>query len=140
MDPRNSPAVLQEELAKAVCLFLAEMLRTRNTSLERSAEIAAAVVEKLPTIESEAEFLEIVRTMEADFQELKVLEEDLAFHHQADARQKMEQLVREFAIGSLPGDPERAVVIMEESLKPGSTLASLREKFADFNEFVGKKG
>ncbi|MBI4050036.1 MAG: hypothetical protein HY398_01145 [Candidatus Doudnabacteria bacterium] len=139
MDLQNSPAVVQEEMAKAVCLFLAEMLRTRRATLKRCAEIAASVVDKLDMIRTEVEFLSAVRQMESDFQELTHLESDLTFRYQVAERQKMEELVREFAIANLPGDPERAVVIMEESLKAGSTLEGLQKKFPDFNEFVAKK-
>ena len=131
-------AELKEKLAKAVCLFLAEMLRTREVTLRRGAEIAAQVVDQLGEIKSEIHFLEIVREMEYEFQELKQLEKDLVFYHEVDKREKMEKLVRQYAVNYLPDNPEAAVDIMEEALKPDITLEDLAKKFVDFAKFINK--
>lgn len=120
-----------------MCLFLAEMLRTRRVSLRRGADIAAAIVVKLDQIQSEAEFLQLVKQLEYEFQELQHLEQDLTFYHKVSQREKLEKLVREFAIQNLPDDPHRAVALMEEALLPGVELSELTKNFPDFGEFVG---
>lgn len=127
---------MKEKLAKAVCLFLAEMLRSRKASLRRSADIAAAVVVKLDNIQSEEEFLSLIRGLEYEFQELRHLDRDIVFYHQVSEREKLEKLVREFAVRCLPDDPQRAVILMEEALKAESTLESLGRQFPDFAEFI----
>lgn len=131
-------AELKEKLSKAVCLFLAEMLRTRSMSLERSAEIAAGIVEQLDEIQNEMHFLEVVREMEYEFQELKQLERDLVFYNQVGERERMEEVVRQYAINYLPDNPEAAVEIMEKALLSGTTLDDLIHEFPEFEKFVSK--
>jgi len=131
-------AELKEKLARAVCLFLAEMLRTRKLNLDRSAEIAARVVERLDKIETELNFLEAVRQLEFEFQELNILEQDLINLYGMSERKKMENYVRQYAIHRLPNNPEAAVEIMEEALKPDTTLDDLAAKFSEFAKFLEK--
>ena len=68
---------LKENMSKAVCLFLAEMLRTRKVKLDRCADIAAEIVNRLESIGSEKQFLDAVKELEFEFQELKTLKNDL---------------------------------------------------------------
>lgn len=127
---------MKEQFAKSVCLFLAEMLRTRKVTLHRGAEIARAMVLKLDEIETEEDFLRLTRELEYEFQELVALSHDLVFHQEVSRRQQMEQLVRAFVIHDLPGNPRQAVLIMEKALEPACSLEELATLFPDFAEFV----
>jgi len=130
---------IQESLARVVCLFLAEMLRTREVSLKRGAEIAERIVVKLSEVETEQHFLEIIKRLEYDFQELRHLHRDLIFYHEVSDREMMEKLVREFAIQQLPNEPQRAVGLMEQALKPEISLRDLTNDHPGFAEFVEEK-
>jgi len=98
---------LKENMSKAVCLFLAEMLRTRKVKLDRCADIAAEIVNRLESIGSEKQFLDAVKELEFEFQELKTLKNDLLQVTSMSSRQQMEQIVREYAIQILPHDPKQ---------------------------------
>lgn len=125
----------QEQLARSVCDFLSEMLRTKQVSLERGAEIASAVTHRLQTIRSESDFLDAVRELEFDFQELHALHSELQMHSRLSDRQSMEHLVRLYAADILVRDPKGAVTIMEEALRPDVTLDWLLRKYPAFNQF-----
>ena len=66
MDSQNA----KEEYAKQVCLFLAELLRTHKIALPRAAEIAEKVTQNINLIDSEAQFLTLIKQLAQDFQEL----------------------------------------------------------------------
>ncbi|OGE91132.1 MAG: hypothetical protein A3G07_00665 [Candidatus Doudnabacteria bacterium RIFCSPLOWO2_12_FULL_47_12] len=127
---------LKENMSKAVCLFLAEMLRTRKVKLDRCADIAAEIVNRLESIGSEKQFLDAVKELEFEFQELKTLKNDLLQVTSMSSRQQMEQIVREYAIQILPHDPKQSILLLEEALKSESTLISLSKRFSDFAKFA----
>ena len=123
-------------MSKAVCLFLAEMLRTRKVKLDRCADIAAEIVNRLESIGSEKQFLDAVKELEFEFQELKTLKNDLLQVTSMSSRQQMEQIVREYAIQILPHDPKQSILLLEEALKSESTLISLSKRFPAFAKFA----
>jgi len=127
---------LKENMSKAVCLFFAEMLRTRKVKLDRCADIAAEIVNRLESIGSEKQFLDAVKELEFEFQELKTLKNDLLQVTSMSSRQQMEQIVREYAIQILPHDPKQSILLLEEALKSESTLISLSKRFSDFAKFA----
>lgn len=128
----------REALSRCVCLFLAEMLRTRKVSLSRAADIAAVTLMEFDKIFSEAEFLEAIRRLEFEFQEIKYLEQDVLLFSQISERERMEHLVKEFVIKKLPTDPKLPLDIMQQALVSGSTLESLSRRFSDFALFVSE--
>lgn len=129
------PTLLHEQLARAVCQFLAEMLRTREAGLERAAELAAAIVERLPQITSEELFFAAIRELEFEFQELRRLSAEMQLHAKLSERQQMERLVRDYAAQKLPLEPQATVRLMQEALRPEATLDWMLRKYPDLNQY-----
>lgn len=132
----TQPVNKSEHYSKSVCFFLSEMLRTRQVTLERAADIASRIIKKIDEVQTEDEFLELIRILEQEFQVLQVLEDEISFVQDTTERMDMEKMVREFAINHLPDDPDRALAIMEDALLPNTDLEQLCLKYQDFNNHV----
>ncbi len=131
----NAPLPAKEQYAKSVCFFLAEQLRTRKVELKRCAEIAQKVVENINLLETEQDFLRLIKEMTSDFEELISLDRRVTFHIQVTDREKLEGDVREFAIHLIGHDPILVTTILSEAMKQGSSLPDLYSKFPQFQEF-----
>lgn len=129
----------KEEYAKAVCLFLGEMLRTRKIGLTRSAEIAQRVVENINLIDSEQHFLTIIKELSKDFEELHRLEKIVIKDIQINQRHAMEEKVREYVVGIMASDTKQALAILVEATADGAELESLLIKFPDFGKYAKVK-
>lgn len=125
----------KEQYAKAVCFFLAELLRTRKVELKRCAEIAQKVVENINLLETEQDFLRLVKEMTADFEELTHLERRVSFSIQVSDREKLEADVREFAIHTISHDPALVTTLLAEAMKEGANLSNLYSQYPQFQEF-----
>lgn len=125
----------KEQYAKSVCFFLAELLRTRKVELKRCAEIAQKVVENINLLETEQDFLRLIKEMTSDFEELVHLERRVKFNIQVGDREKMEMDVREFAIHAISRDPALVTTVLAEAMKQGTSLPDLYSKFPQFQEF-----
>lgn len=126
---------LQEQYAEAVCQFLAEQLRTRQVSLERAAEIAEGVVGRLERIKTDEEFQEAVREAHVEFEEMRQLQSRFESRAILSEREEMERLVREYAAGKLPLDPQAALLLLREALQPDTTLDWLLRKYPELNYY-----
>jgi hypothetical protein len=129
----------KNDYARAVCHFLAEGLRTRKIGLKRAAEIAKKVVAHMNLLDTERDFLKLVKELSIDFQELVKLEDRIYLYIKSDDRSRMEASVKEFAVRLISQDTKLALQIMEEAIKDGSDLKQLADKFPQFKEFINKK-
>ena len=134
MDAKNK----KEEYARDVCYFLAELLRTRNITLRRAAEIAQRVVQNINLIDSEEDFLKLIIQMEHDFEELADLEQRVHLGIHFNQRREIEYQVRTFVSEILPSNSEEALQILLEAIKDNINLVDLENKFPDFKRFVEK--
>ena len=126
----------QNEYARAVSLFLAESLRTHRTSLARAAEIAQKVLQNINLIDTEAQFLDFVKVLSSDFEELHHLGEVFHMHMKVSERQYLEQKVRLFVIQVISSNMSLAASVLDEAIKDDVSLDALTAKFPDFKEFM----
>lgn len=126
----------KEEYAKAVCLFLSEQLRTHKISLQRAADIASKIVSNLNLIDTEHDFLQLIKELSKEFEILIRLEEKVFFYAQINERKRMEQLVREFVIGYFASDSKMVLELLLEAIRSETTIAVLEQKFPVFSRFV----
>ena len=129
----------KEEYAKQICLFLAELLRTHRITLERAAEIAERVTQNINLIDSEEQFLGLVKTMTADFQELFNLGQRVDMHIGVNKRMAMENNVREFVITFLAKDATLALNVLQEAIKEHVGVNDLCARFPEFKQFIQLK-
>ncbi len=133
-------SLTQKEIyAKAVSLFLAELLRTRKMTLNRAAEIAQKVVENINLIDSEEQFLKFVKILTSDFEELFLLHQKISFEESANKRRELEENVRQFVIKNISIDPALASSILQVAVSPESRLEDITAKFPQFKEFMEQK-
>ena len=129
----------KEEYAKAVCMFLAEMLRTRKVSLSRSAEIAQKVVDNINLIDTEEDFLRLIKELTSDFEELFKLQKIVLLDVERSQRRDMEETVREYVINIMGTDARQALDVLVEAVKAESQLPQLCAKFPKLKEFTEAK-
>jgi hypothetical protein len=129
----------KEEYAKAVCMFLAEMLRTRKVSLARSAEIAQKVVDNINLIDTEEDFLRLIKELTSDFEELFKLQKIVLLDVERSQRRDMEETVREYVINIMGTDARQALDVLVEAVKAESQLPQLCAKFPKLKEFTEAK-
>jgi hypothetical protein len=132
----TSPILPKDEYAKAVCYFLAELLRTRKITLTRSAEIAQKVVDHINLIDSEEDFLRLIKEMTSDFEELFQLTERIHMNIKVDTRKDLDGQVREFVIRTLPQDTKLALDVLLSAIQQDAKVDDLCVKFPQFKEFL----
>ncbi|MBI2355658.1 MAG: hypothetical protein HYV13_00440 [Candidatus Doudnabacteria bacterium] len=126
----------KEQYAKLVCLFLAEQLRVKRISLRRAADIAQKVTENLSLIDSEQDFLRLIKELSNDFEELFTFEERVFFWVHTNERNNLEATVRAFAIETIPQDPKLALDVMLAAINDETRLDDLKQKFPSFAQFL----
>lgn len=126
----------KNEYAKSVCYFLAEELRVRNISLERAAEIAQKVVDNINLIDTEEDFLKLIKDLSRDFEELFRLERRIQIGIKISKRKELEAMVRQFVINILPQDTAMALQILKETIRDGIMEEDLRKDFPKFDLFL----
>ena len=126
----------KNEYARSVALFLAELLRTRKTNLIRAAEIAQKVVNNINLIDTEHDFLRLIKELSADFEELNKLEPLISFNVHRNERREIEIKVRQFVVSIVSSDMGQALAILQEAIKDDSLLEDLCQKFPQFNQFI----
>ncbi|OGE74150.1 MAG: hypothetical protein A3I07_01785 [Candidatus Doudnabacteria bacterium RIFCSPLOWO2_02_FULL_42_9] len=126
----------KNEFAKHVALFLAELIRSRRIDLQRAADIAQKVVQNINLIDSESQFLEFVKELHRDFDELHALVDIVHMHVHMSARKDLENKVSMYVASIMPSDMGLAVKILEEAIVDGVTEEALCQKFPGFKEYV----
>ena len=135
----TEPKPKKEEYAKAVCMFLAEMLRTRKVSLARSAEIAQKVVDNINFIDTEEDFLRLIKERPSDYEELFKLQKIVLLDVERAERRDMEEVVREYVINIMGADARQALDVLVEAVKQEAQLPQLCTKFPKLKEFMEAK-
>jgi len=128
--------VKQNEYAKAVSLFLAELLRTHKTSLTRAAEIAEKVLQNINLIDTEQQFLEFVKILSSDFEELHHLGEVFHMHVKITERRYLEEKVRMFVIQTISSNTQLAADVLQDAVKDEVSMEGLSGKFPDFKQYI----
>lgn len=132
-----NPTVSQkEEYAKAVCYFLAELLRNHRVSLPRAAEISEKVVGNINLIDTEHQFLEFIHVLSKDFEELIQFTERIDMHMKSNEREQLEIQVREFVISYIGSDLATAFAVLNEAVRENCRHEDLCQKFPQFHQFT----
>jgi len=132
-------AAKKDQYAKAVCLFLAEMLRTRKITLKRSSEISQKFLHNINLLDTEEQFLRLIKDMTPEFEELITLEQRVFLHMQIGERENLEAAVVEFVVHTLPVDLATATGVLQEAVNENCQLKDLMSKFPSFGEFMEQK-
>ncbi|MGE5298330.1 MAG: hypothetical protein ACM3KM_04155 [Acidobacteriaceae bacterium] len=126
----------KEDYAKLVCLFLAEGLLTREIRLERAADIAEKVVTNINLLDSEFDFLKLIKDISKDFEEVTRLESKVKRIVRCQVHTETEAKVKEFAVFTLRTNPKLALTIMQETVRNNPDLNQLAEKFQEFKQYL----
>jgi len=129
----------KNDFAKVVCLFLAEGLRTRKIGLLRASEIAQKVVDNINLLDTETDFLRLIKELSKDFEELVKLEDRVSLYIKSDERTKMETTVKEYVAKVLASNSQMAMDLIKDALKPGTDFKSLAAKYPEFKSYLEKK-
>jgi hypothetical protein len=125
----------KEQYAKMVCLFLAEGLRTRRIPLQNAAEIAGKFLQNINLLDTEQDFLSLVKELSKDFSELSVLEHQASRAIQISEKRRLEQQVREFAVQVIVTDPPRALSLLQDAARDDVSIETLCAKYPEFKSF-----
>lgn len=126
----------KNQFAYMVCLFLAEGMRTRKLSLKRAGEIAEKVLANINLIDTEEDFLKLVKELSKDFDELVLLENKVLKQRILDQKRNMESHVRNFSIQILPSNPKLALLILEKAAENDMTVETLAQTFPEFDQYL----
>ena len=126
----------KNEYAKSVALFLAELLRTRKISISRASEIAGRVVNNINLIDTEEDFLKLIKELMSDFDELDHLHKLVTEKIQISKRVNLENRVREFASQTIITDLTLAANILSDAVSYNCTLEALCAKYPSFKQFM----
>lgn len=125
-----------EQLKQLVAVFLAEVIRSRRTSLARAAEISDRVVQLLPQMKSEAEALALLTEVEKDFEETVVLKQVLHFGYKDTDIQLYEHNIKEYAAMIFVKDMVLSVAFLHDAAQPGMDIRKLCLKYPDFCQYL----
>lgn len=126
----------KNEYAKSVCFFLVELIRTRKIGLKRAAEIADRVVSNINLVDTEADFLRLVKTISSDFEEVARLEERIYMSIHVNKRKELETRVREFVVVIMLQDMKLALDVLQEAIRDEVSVDDLCLKFPQFKQFI----
>ncbi len=83
---------------KIVGLFLAEIIRSRNTTVTRAAEISSQVMRAMEKLrDDEVAMLHLLGELEKDFQQVVALKQTLRFGHEDNQIREFDKEIREYA-------------------------------------------
>lgn len=126
----------KNEYAKVVSLFLAELIRSRKVMLRGAADIAEKVVMNINLIDTEQQFLNLIKELSVDFEELHPLSERMHVHIKTIERKDMEQQVKSFVSNIMPTNMDLALDVLKEAAKDQVKLSELCQKFPEFKQFI----
>ncbi len=124
------------QFKQLVAMFLAEVIRSRRTSLARAAEISDRVIQLLPQMKSESETLALLTDVEKDFEEMVVLKQALHFGYQETDIQVYEHDIKEYAAQVFGKDMSLSVAFLQDAARPGMDIQRLCVKYPDFCQYL----
>lgn len=117
-------------------MFLAEIIRSRRTSLARAAEISQRVVRMLPAVRSESQTLSMLTDIEKEFEEIAALKQALHFGYSASDVKVYEKEIKEFASDVFLKDMAFSVSFLKDAAKTGISIQQLCLKYPQFCNFL----
>ncbi|MCL5774591.1 MAG: hypothetical protein M1333_00085 [Patescibacteria group bacterium] len=119
-----------------VAMFLAEVVRSRRTSLARAAEISDRVIQLLPDMKTEAEALSLLTEVEKEFEEMVVLKQALHFGYKENDVQVYEHDIKDYAAEIFSKDMSLSVAFLHDAARPGMDIQKLCLKYPDFCDYL----
>ncbi len=119
-----------------VALFLAEVIRSRRTSLRRAAEIARYVVANIQRIRTEEEALSLLTEVEKDFEEVVTLKQVLHFGYHKSSVKIYEEDIKEYAARIFVKDMVLSSSFLQDAAKNGMTIQELCLRYPDFSNYL----
>ena len=129
-------AALNQNFTQLVAYFLAEVLRSRRTSIRRAAEISRRVLHLLPKMHSEGEVLSALTEIEKEFDEVSTLKQALNFGYNASDIKVYEKEIKEYASKTLAHDMQLSSTFLAEAAAPNMTIQELCIKYPDFCRYL----
>jgi len=126
----------QFEFAELIALFLAEVIRSRRTSLRRAAEISRHVVLEIKGINGEEDALRMLTNIEKDFEEVATLKQALHFGYGKSSIKVFEGEIKEYASRVFVTDMVMSSEFLQDAAKSGMTIQELCLKYPEFCNFV----
>lgn len=117
-------------------MFLAEVIRSRRTSLSRAAEISDRVIQLLPQMKTESQALSLLTDVEKDFEEMVVLKQALHFGYRDTDIHVYEQDIKEYAARIFTQDMALSVAFLQDASKPDMDIQKLCFKYPDFCQYL----
>ncbi len=125
-----------QRFQQLVAAFLAEVLRSRHTTVTRAAEISRRVVAELEGLQGEPAALAFVSELERQFEEVTSLKQALHFGYgPADVR-VYERELKDFAADLASRDPAGAARFLEDAASRGATVQDICLRYPDFCTFL----
>ncbi len=119
-----------------VAFFLAEIIRSRRTSIRRAAEISELMVRNLPSLTSEAAALGWIEKLERDFEELTDLRQALSFKYDTSNIKVYDGEIRQYASILFERDMAQSAAFLKDAAQPGMVIQELCIKYPDFCDYL----
>ncbi len=119
-----------------VALFLAEIIRSRRTSLRRAAEISNWVIRNLPKMTSETAILGLLTDIERDFEEVAALKQALHFGYKELDIKVFEHEIRQYASDIFAKDMVLSAAFLQDASKSDMDIQRLCLKYPDFCNYL----
>lgn len=127
---------LNQNFTQLVAMFLAEILRSRKTSLRRAAEISQRVLNLLPKMRDEGEALSALTEIEKEFDEVKSLKQALNFGYKTDDIKVYEKEIKDYASKIFIKDMHMSSAFLLDAASAGMTIQELCVKYPDFCSYL----
>jgi hypothetical protein len=126
----------QNNFVQLVAFFLAEIIRSRRTSIRRAAEISELIIRNMSSLVSESAALNWIEEIEHDFEELTNLRQALRFNYDASSIQVYEKEIREFAAALFQQDMAKSASFLKDAAKANNTIQELCIQYPEFCSFL----
>jgi len=117
-------------------MFLAEVVRSRRTSLKRAAEISHRVLNFLPHMKNESEALSLLSEIEKDFEEVTVLKKALHFGYKNVDTKVFENEIKDFAAKIFVKDIGISASFLQDAARPDMDIQKLCLKYPEFCDYL----
>lgn len=131
-----SQVQVELNINQLVGLFLAEIIRSRRTTIKRAAEICRRVVNLLGRIKSEAEVLLMLEDIERDFEEVAILKQALNFGYSPSDTRVYEDEIKIYVARLFERDIVGSAQFLQDAAEDSATIQHLCIKYPEFCRFL----
>lgn len=125
-----------QNFSNLVALFLAEVIRSRRTSLPRAAEISQRVISQIKNCKDENKTLAMLTDIEKDFEEVSSLKQALHFGYKLNELKVFEKEIKEYASKIISQDLKASAEFLEDAALPSMNIQQLCIKYPKFCDYL----